>query len=139
MATENAEDYLERIYELIQAKGYARVVDIAEALGLAQASVTQMTQRLADRGFLVYEKYRGVTLTPEGKRVAKTIRRRHEVLRDFFDLLGVEENTAMQDIEGIEHHLSPDTLARIEGLVGLLRDHTRLRQQISDSRRALKR
>ena len=138
MATENVEDYLERIYELIEKKGYARVVDVAEALGLAQASVTQMVQKLHERGLVVYEKYRGLTLTAEGERVARTVQRRHQVLSDFFELIGVDGAAARRDIEGIEHHLSPRTLSRIEDLVEFLREHPHLREQIGDSRRAAK-
>ncbi len=138
MTTENVEDYLERIHELIEAKGYARVVEIAEALGLAQASVTQMVQKLDDRGYVVYEKYRGLTLTPEGERLARTIKRRHRVLTNFFELLGVDHEAATKDIEGIEHHLSQSTLNRIEDLVGFLREHPRLQEQLDEYRRATK-
>jgi Mn-dependent DtxR family transcriptional regulator len=120
MTTENAEDYLERIHELIEAKGYARVVDIAKALRLAQASVTQMVQKLDERGYVKYEKYRGVTLTPEGRRVAKTINHRHHVLLHFFQAIGVDPKAIQRDIEGIEHHLSPSTLNRIEDLTQFL-------------------
>ncbi len=134
MATENAEDYLERIHELIEAKGSARVVEIAEALGLAQASVSQMVKKLASRGYLVYEKYRRITLTPEGERVAKTIVRRHQVLSNFFEQLGVDAASAKRDIEGIEHHLSPSVLSRLENLTRLLRENPQLRKQLDGYR-----
>src|SRR5436853_1814665 len=85
------EDYLERILELINSKGYARVVDIASALKISQASVTNMVQRLGVDGLLKYEKYRGLVLTPAGEKVARNITHRHRLLSDFFKLLGLSE------------------------------------------------
>src|ERR1700759_1936594 len=85
------EDYLERILELVDSKGYARVVDIASALGISQASVTNMVQRLGNDGLLNYEKYRGLALTPAGEKVARNIAHRHRLLTDFLQLLGVSK------------------------------------------------
>jgi Mn-dependent DtxR family transcriptional regulator len=85
------EDYLERILELINSKGYARVVDIAAALKISQASVTNMVQRLDIEGLLKYEKYRGLILTTAGKSLARKIAQRHRILTDFFKLLGLDE------------------------------------------------
>src|SRR5678815_2082360 len=104
--SQSAEDYLERIHELIQEKGYARVVDIASSLRVKQASVTSMVQKLGELGYLNYEKYRGLMLTPKGKTVATGIQRRHETLARFFSVLGLDPETQQRDIEGIEHHLS---------------------------------
>ena len=115
------EDYLERILELINLKGYARVVDIATALKISQASVTNMVQRLDAEGLLKYEKYRGLVLTEEGETVARSITRRHELLADFLRLLGVEERVISHDVEGMEHHISPSTLRAIEALTQQLR------------------
>ena len=84
------EDYLERILELINSKGYARVIDIAAALKISQASVTNMVQRLDSEGLLKYEKYRGLVLTPAGARIARKIAHRHRLLTDFLKLLGVD-------------------------------------------------
>jgi Mn-dependent DtxR family transcriptional regulator len=137
--TESAEDYLERIYQLIQDKGYARVVDIARSLRIRQASVTRMVQKLDGRGFVRYEKYRGLVLTSRGKGVARAIRRRHRVLEEFFRLLGVEETTAQRDLEGIEHHLSPASVERIEALVRYLSKNPAARRQISAHNPAAKR
>jgi len=85
------EDYLERILELINAKGYARVVDIAAALKISQASVTNMVQRLDAEGLLKYEKYRGLILTTSGKNLARQIAHRHRLLTDFLKLLGLSD------------------------------------------------
>lgn len=114
--SQSAEDYLERIHELIEEKGYARVVDIAESLDVKQASVTVMVQKLGELGFLDYVKYRGLRLTAKGRDVARRIQSRHATLARFFSLLGLDQKTQRMDIEGIEHHLSPDTLACLEDL-----------------------
>jgi len=114
--SQTAEDYLERIHELIEEKGYARVVDIASSLNITQASVTNMVQKLGDMGFVNYEKYRGLILTDEGREIAKKIQRRHETLARFFSLLELDEETQAKDIEGIEHHLSPATFRMLEDL-----------------------
>ena len=108
--SQSAEDYLERIHELIQEKGYARVVDIASSLSVKQASVTSMVQKLGELGFLKYEKYRGLVLTDKGREVARRIQNRHETLSRFFSLFGLSAETQQQDIEGIEHHLSASTV-----------------------------
>ena len=108
--SQSAEDYLERIHELIEDKGYARVVDIASSLQVRQASVTSMVQKLGELGYLNYEKYRGLILTEKGRTVARTIQQRHETLARFFSLFGLDPATQQRDIEGIEHHLSPATV-----------------------------
>ena len=114
------EDYLERILELINTKGYARVVDIAGSLGISQASVTNMVQRLDAEGLLKYEKYRGLVLTTAGETLARNITRRHQLLTDFLKLLGLPDDVIFHDVEGMEHHISPPTLRAIENLTDLL-------------------
>lgn len=116
-----AEDYLERILELINSKGYARIIDIASALKISQASVTNMVQRLDADGLLKYEKYRGLILTEAGEKVARGIAHRHKLLTDFFKILGVSDRVIHHDVEGMEHHVSPPTLRAIEALTRLLR------------------
>jgi DNA-binding MarR family transcriptional regulator len=91
--SQSAEDYLERIHELIEEKGYARVVDIASTLDVKQASVTSMVQKLGELGFVKYEKYRGLLLTEKGREVATRIQKRHETLSRFFSLLGLDPKT----------------------------------------------
>ena len=110
------EDYLERILELINTKGYARVVDIAESLKISQASVTNMVQRLDGEGLLKYEKYRGLALTASGEALAQNITRRHRILTDFLRLFGLDEDVIYHDVEGMEHHISPPTMNVIEAL-----------------------
>jgi Mn-dependent DtxR family transcriptional regulator len=133
-ASSAVEDYLERILDLINTKGYARVVDIAQGLKISQASVTNMVQRLDAEGLLKYEKYRGLVLTASGEALAKNITRRHQLLSDFFRLFGLEEDIIYHDVEGMEHHISPPTLRAIEALTGQLERQpalvARVRQQI---------
>lgn len=118
--TRAQEDYLEQILTLIEEKGYARVVDIAHNLGIAQASVTGMIQRMDAEGLVDYEKYRGVILTSAGEEIAREIVRRHESLAEFFALFGLDEKSIYDDIEGIEHHMSQPILAAIQALTGEL-------------------
>ncbi len=115
------EDYLERILELINTKGYARVVDIALSLKISQASVTNMIQRMDADGLLKYERYRGMVLTASGEALAKSITRRHQILTDFLRLFGLDEELIYHDVEGMEHHISPPTLNTIEALTAQLR------------------
>ncbi len=128
------EDYLERILELINTKGYARVVDIAHSLKISQASVTNMVQRLDAEGLLNYEKYRGLVLTTAGEALARNITRRHQLLTDFLKLLGLDDEVIYHDVEGMEHHISPPTLHAIEALTAQLERQpallTRVRQQL---------
>ena len=121
--SQSAEDYLERIHELITQKGYARVVDIADSLGVKQASVTSMVQRLGELGYLNYEKYRGLILTEKGRQVAHTIQHRHQILSRFFSLFNVAPDIQQRDIEGMEHHLSADTVRLLSDLVTFFERH----------------
>ncbi|MBA4138329.1 MAG: transcriptional regulator MntR [Opitutus sp.] len=116
-----AEDYLEKIEQLISRKGYARVVDIAAELKISQASVTAMVQKLDAEGFVKYEKYRGMVLTSSGLEVARRIAHRHQLLTEFLRVIGVaDEKIIYDDVEGMEHHISPETFAAIEALTRYL-------------------
>jgi Mn-dependent DtxR family transcriptional regulator len=117
MPTPSMEDYIEQIYILIEEKGYARVSDIAEALSVHPSSVTKMVQKLDKDEYLVYEKYRGLVLTPKGKKIGKRLVYRHELLEQLLRIIGVKEELIYQDVEGIEHHLSWDAIDRIGDLV----------------------
>jgi len=135
MPSQTAEDYLERIHELIEQKGYARVVDIASSLKVKQASVTSMVQKLAEAGYLKYEKYRGLILTELGRGVALEIQSRHETLSRFFSLFGLDTETQRDDIEGIEHHLSPDTVQILSDLARFFEQNPEMLKQFKQSRR----
>ena len=115
--TTSVEDYMEVIYELIQEKGYARSIDISKYLGVKSPSVTSMLQRLDRMGLVDYERYRGITLTSNGERLAKSVKERHLVIAKFLQILGVAENVANSDAEGIEHHVHKVTIDRITRFV----------------------
>ena len=129
MPTPSMEDYLERIYSLIVEKGYARVSDIAEALEVHPSSVTKMVQKLDKDKYLVYEKYRGLVLTSKGKKIGKRLVDRHSLLEEFMRIIGVDESNIFRDVEGIEHHLSWDSITCIEYLVQYFQaDATRIQE-----------
>src|SRR5438132_2786619 len=136
--SQSAEDYLERIHELIEEKGYARVVDIASSLQVKQASVTSMVQKLGELGYLNYEKYRGLVLTQKGKQIACNIQKRHETLSRFFSLFGLDPATQKEDIEGIEHHLSPETVEILADLARSFEESPETLKQFLESRKQSK-
>ena len=107
---ELVEDYLELISDLIRAGGEARQVDIAARLGVAQPTVAKMLRRLAEDGLVSQKPYRGVFLTDDGEALAEAARARHHVVEGFLLALGIEPEIARRDAEGIEHHVSDQTL-----------------------------
>lgn len=117
MPTPSMEDYIEQIYLLTERKGYARVSDVAEALSVHPSSVTKMVQKLDKNEYLIYEKYRGFVLTPKGKKTGKRLVYRHELLEQFLEMIGVDQENVYDDVEGIEHHLSWNAIDRIGDLV----------------------
>lgn len=123
MPTPSMEDHIEIIYSLIEQKGYARVSDIAEALSVLPSSVTKMVQRLDKDGYLIYERYRGLVLTPQGQKLGKRLVKRHDLLEQFLRLIGVDEERIYNDVEGIEHHLSWNSINRIADLVQVLEEN----------------
>lgn len=116
-ATPTMEDYIECIYLLIQQKGYARVSDISNALGVQRPAVTKMVQKLDQERYLDYEKYRGLILTSKGEKLGERLVYRHELLERFLEVIGVKSENIYEDVEGIEHHLSWDSIERIGDLV----------------------
>ena len=108
--SELAEDYVELIADLIGDGGEARQVDIAARLGVAQPTVAKMLKRLSEDGLVQQRPYRGVFLTEAGRILADQARERHQVVERFLCALGVSPETARRDAEGIEHHVSGETL-----------------------------
>lgn len=117
MPTPSMEDYIEQIFLLIDKKGYARVSDIAEALSVHPSSVTKMVQKLDRDEYLIYERYRGLILTEKGKKMGKRLVERHDLLEEFLRIIGVNEEMIYEDVEGIEHHLSWNSIDRIADLI----------------------
>ncbi|GAB3316849.1 manganese-binding transcriptional regulator MntR [Luteimonas notoginsengisoli] len=108
---ELVEDYVELISDLIRDGGEARQVDIAARMGVAQPTVAKMLKRLAKAGYVEQKPYRGVFLTAGGEALAQASRERHQVVEAFLLALDIDPDTARRDAEGIEHHVSADTVA----------------------------
>jgi Mn-dependent DtxR family transcriptional regulator len=115
------EDYLEAIYHLSKEKGYVSTVDVSTNLSVKPSTVSGMVGRLAKDGYLVHERYRGMRLTDSGSRVARSVIRRHEIIEELLSMLGVSKKVAYEDAEGIEHHVQPVTIEKLERLVVFLR------------------
>ena len=112
--TENTEDYLEIIADLLNTKGEARIVDIASKLDIAQATANKTIQRLQNQGFVKKEPYRSIFLTLKGQEVASVSKKKHIIVLTFLKNLGLDARTAEADAEGIEHHVSDKTLKKME-------------------------
>lgn len=108
------EDYVELIGDLIAEFGEARVADIAERMGVAQPTATKSIARLKREGLATSRPYRGVFLTDAGTALADRVRARHRTVVEFLIRIGVPENVAEQDAEGIEHHVSQVTLRKLD-------------------------
>ncbi len=107
---ERAEDYVELIDSLIQQVGEARAVDLADRLGISHVTVSKTVQRLQRDGYVTSQPYRSIFLTPKGTELAHAARVRHALVHGFLIALGVDEENAEADAEGIEHHVSAQTL-----------------------------
>ena len=128
-ATETAEDYVEAVAHLVEVGGEARVKDLAELMGVSHVTVSRIVKRLCERGLLQTEPYRPIGLTAKGRRLAASSRKRHEAVVAFLRAIGVSARQAELDAEGIEHHVSPETLRAMERVVadGSPRGRTRHR------------
>jgi len=120
------EDYLEVIAELVELKGYATTLDISRYMNVSAPSVTKMLQRLDENGYLEYEKYHGINLTDSGTEIAESIRQKHGILLEFFEILGVGHEIANQDAEGIEHHLNPKTIKQLRKFITFLKANPKI-------------
>lgn len=106
------DDYVELISDLIRELGEARQVDMAARLGVSQPTVAKMLKRLAGVGLIEQIPWRGVFLTPEGEKLAQETRERHQIVENFLLAIGVSQDIARRDAEGMEHHVSEETLER---------------------------
>jgi len=113
-ATELAEDYVEAIEDVIGRAGQCRVRDLAEQFGVTHVTVTRAVARLVDQGLVETEPYRPITLTERGRQLAAAARYRHEIVLRFLLSIGVSPATAEVDAEGMEHHISGETLQKLE-------------------------
>jgi DtxR family manganese transport transcriptional regulator len=113
-AQERAQDYVEAIADLIAEHGEARATDMAKSLGVTHVTVIRTVQRLQREGLATTQPYRSIILTEAGRKLAAKAKRRHEKVVAFLEALGISSGTARKDAEGIEHHVSPETLAAFE-------------------------
>lgn len=113
-ANEIAEDYVEAIADLIAETGEARLVDLAARLGVTHVTVNRTIARLQSAGYVSTQPYRAIFLTDTGRELAVKCKARHVTVVDFLRSLGVPERVAERDAEGIEHHVSPETLSAFE-------------------------
>jgi len=112
--SETAEDYTEMIADLIRNVGEARAVDLAKHFGVTGPTVNSIIRRLVRDGLVVSKPYRSIFLTDKGKILADYCKKRHEIVYDFLIKIGVNSDTAKNDAEGIEHHVSAETLSVFE-------------------------
>lgn len=111
---EAAEDYTELIADLIESEGEARTCEVARHLGVSHVTVLRTVQRLQKEGYVTTANQRPIMLTAKGKKLASYSKKRHEILLKFLRSLGIPEEIAAIDVEGMEHHVSPETLQAIE-------------------------
>lgn len=110
-SSETAQDYVELIAKLIATTGEARAIDIARFLGVTHVTVGSTIQRLQRDGLVTTRPYRSIFLTDAGRKLAKESQRRHEIVVEFLRSLGIPPKVAQSDAEGIEHHVSRETLS----------------------------
>jgi Mn-dependent DtxR family transcriptional regulator len=138
-SAEATEDYLETIKQLMDEKGYAASVDVAERMNVSKPTVTSIVKKLHKQGFLVQEKSRGMRLTEKGKQLADEMQQKHEVLTRFLTLFGIDEGTSRADAEKIEHGLDLQTIEKLSAftefilsnpdLIGKYQDYIRRREK----------
>ena len=109
--SEVAEDYVEMISDLIEETGEARTVDLAARFGVTSPTVNAIVRRLQRENLVETRPYRSIFLTEAGKALAESSQARHQIVRDFLVTIGVPETIAEEDAEGVEHHVSEETLA----------------------------
>jgi DtxR family Mn-dependent transcriptional regulator len=118
------EDYLRTVYEIIEQKGYARIKDISRELRVKPSSVVEMMRKLHNRGFVVYEKYGGITLAPKGRNVAEAVKMRHDTFKKFLEIILVPEDVAAKDAHVLEHRLDSKTILQFTRFVEFITQAT---------------
>ncbi len=116
-STETAEDYVEAVLQVIDSRGACRVVDLAKRFGVSHVTVTKTVSRLQAAGYLTSEPYGPIILTRKGRRVANESMKRHQIVLEFLLALGIGRSVAEVDAEGMEHHVSQETLSKFEAFV----------------------
>jgi len=111
---ERAQDYVEAVADLIDAHGEARAVELARRMGVSHVTVIRTIERLQREGLVTTQPYRSIFLTDAGRDLAAKARNRHRIVIAFLEALGISTSVARADAEGIEHHVSAETLAAFE-------------------------
>lgn len=119
-----AEDYLRVLYEIVTKKGYARIKDVARELNVQPSSAVEMMRKLDRKGYVKYERYGGITLTPLGKEIAEAVKRRHETFKKFLEIILVPEEIALKDAHVLEHRLDPKTILQFTRFVDFITSST---------------
>ena len=117
MRKKTIEDYVELVYIIQNKKEKVHTSDIASAFNINPASVTEIFQKLSDEDYINYEKYTGVTLTEKGRKIAMNTKKKHDTLKSFLILLGVDEEIADEDACKIEHHVNSETMRKLRKFV----------------------
>lgn len=120
--TASMEDYVEMVYRLADTKGYTRIGDLAAALNVQPPSASKMVQKLAEMGYVHFEKYGVIELSQSGYSLGAYLLKRHETLERFFKLLGVNEGL-LEETEKIEHYITPETAKKIMLLVKFMENN----------------
>ncbi len=115
-STETAEDYVEAVAQVIRQQGSCRGVDLVRHFGVSHVTVNRIVERLCREGLLITEPYQPIELSSKGRRLAERCALRHEIVYEFLLAIGLDEQTAALDAEGIEHHVSPETLEKFKML-----------------------
>lgn len=116
-ASETAEDYVEAILDIIEEKETCRAVDLTRKFKVTHVTVNKTIKRLVRDGYVVTAPYAPISLSPKGKKTALASRERHRIVFEFLLALGVSRSTAATDSEGIEHHVSAETLKAMQKFV----------------------
>lgn len=130
--TPSMEDYMEMLYRLCKDKGFTRVNDLAEALNVKPPSATKMIQRLSKINLIKYEKYGVIVLEEEGKKVGGLLLRRHNIIRDFLMVLGISDDTVLEETEKVEHTLSNETVQCFERFLKYMSDNPMVNKQFKE-------
>ncbi len=128
MLTESMEDYLEMFYRIYMKQGYVRPIDLSDAIRVQPSSVTRMIQKLNEAGYITYEKYRNISLTPLGVEYGKFLVWRDQTLKEFLCLLG-DNKSVSEQVEGIEHYLIPQTMYVFKNLLTFFKTHPQQLQE----------
>jgi DtxR family Mn-dependent transcriptional regulator len=129
LLTSAMEDYLEMVCRNAGEDGYMRIRELAQKLNVRASSATKMIQKLGELGFIKYRRYGMIELTEAGKQLGEYLLQRHRVIEQFLSMLGITENLLVET-ELIEHHISPNTLKRLEMLTRLFSSNPELLRRL---------